>query len=231
MPFRALLLAFVGLVLLAAPASAQLLTVDHPGQYTQEDIGRGGLFYNANCFQCHGRDGDQISGIDLRRGLFRRSQSDEDLAQTITRGTPGGMPAFKLDPAELTAIVAFIRAGFDTSASVRVGDAAKGRATFQGKGECLMCHRVNGRGPRAAPDLSDIGIARAPAMLERAVREPTSALLPINRPVRIIMRDGKTIRGRRLNEDTHTVQIIDEHEQLMPVAKSEKRSIQVETRA
>ena len=92
MPFRALLLASVGLALLAAPASAQLLTVDHPGQYTQEDIGRGGLFYNANCFQCHGRDGDQISGIDLRRGLFRRSQSDEDLAQTITRGTPGGMP-------------------------------------------------------------------------------------------------------------------------------------------
>ena len=108
MPFRALLLASVGLALLAAPASAQLLTVDHPGQYTQEDIGRGGLFYNANCFQCHGRDGDQISGIDLRRGLFRRSQSDEDLAQTITRGTPGGMPAFKLEPAELTAIVAFL---------------------------------------------------------------------------------------------------------------------------
>ena len=51
MPFRALLLASVGLALLAAPASAQLLTVDHPGQYTQEDIGRGGLFYNANSFQ------------------------------------------------------------------------------------------------------------------------------------------------------------------------------------
>jgi putative heme-binding domain-containing protein len=227
MPFRALLLVSVGLALFAAPASAQLLTVDHPGQYTQEDIGRGGLFYNANCFQCHGRDGDQISGIDLRRGLFRRSQSDEDLAQTITRGTPGGMPAFKLDPAELTAIVAFIRAGFDTSASVRVGDAAKGRAIFQGKGECLMCHRVAGKGPRSAPDLSEIGIARAPAMLERAVREPTSALLPINRPVRIIMRDGKTIRGRRLNEDTHTVQLIDEKERLVSVVKKDMRSMDV----
>ncbi len=195
MPFRALLLASVGLAVLVAPAGAQLLTVDHPGQYTQEDIARGGLFYNANCFQCHGRDGDQISGIDLRRGLFRRSQSDEDLAQTITRGTPGGMPPFKLDPAELTAIVAFIRAGFDTSASVRVGDAARGRTLFQGKGECMMCHRVAGKGPRSAPDLSDIGIARAPAVLERVVREPSSALLPINRPVRIVMRDGKTYPG------------------------------------
>ena len=93
MPSTSLLLASVGLAILVAPASAQLLTVDHPGQYTQEDIAAGGLFYNAHCVQCHGRDGDQISGIDLRRGLFRRSQSDEDLAQTITRGTPGGHAA------------------------------------------------------------------------------------------------------------------------------------------
>jgi putative heme-binding domain-containing protein len=227
MRLRACLLALVGLLGSLVPAHAQLLTVDHPGQYTQEDIARGGLFYNAQCFQCHGRDGDQISGIDLRRGLFRRSQSDEDLAQTVTRGTPGGMPAFKLDPAELTGIIAFIRAGFDTSASVRVGDAAKGRALFQGKGECVTCHRVAGRGPRSAPDLSDIGIARAPAVLERSVRDPTSALMPINRPVRIVMRDGRTIRGRRLNEDTHTVQIIDDKERLVSVMKAEVRSFDV----
>jgi putative heme-binding domain-containing protein len=226
---RACLLASVGLTILVAPASAQLLTVDHPGQYTQEDIARGSLFYTASCVQCHGRDGDQISGIDLRRGLFRRSQSDEDLAQTITRGTPGGMPAFKLDPAELTGIVAFIRAGFDTSASVRVGDVSRGRAVFQGKGECVSCHRVAGKGPRAAPDLSDIGIVRAPAMLERSVRDPSSALLPINRPVRIVMRDGRSIRGRRLNEDTHTVQLIDDKERLVSVLKKDVRSFDVIT--
>jgi putative heme-binding domain-containing protein len=224
---RASLLASAGLTILVGTAPAQILTVDHPGQYTQEDIGRGSLLYNAQCFQCHGRDGDQISGIDLRRGLFRRSQSDEDLAQTVTRGTPGGMPAFKLDPAELTGIVAYIRAGFDTSASVRVGDAARGRAVFEGKGECITCHRVGGRGSRSAPDLSDVGIARPPAVLERTLRDPSSAMFPINRPVRIVMRDGKTIRGRRLNEDTHTVQIIDEHERLMSVQKKDVRSLDV----
>jgi mono/diheme cytochrome c family protein len=109
MRLRALLLAFLGLTVFVAPAGAQLLA-DHPGQYTQEDIATGNLLYNAQCFACHGRDGDQISGVDLRRGVFRRSQSDEDLGQTITRGTPGGMPPFKLDPAELTGIIAFIRA-------------------------------------------------------------------------------------------------------------------------
>jgi cytochrome c oxidase cbb3-type subunit III len=224
---RAFLLVVAGLFGFSPAAGAQLLTVDHPGQYTQEDIARGGLLYNAQCFACHGRDGDQISGVDLRRGLFRRSQSDEDLGQTITRGTPGGMPAFKLDPAELTGIVAFIRAGFDTSASVRMGDAARGRAVFQGKGECSTCHRVAGKGPRSAPDLSDIGLARAPAVLERSVRDPSAALQPINRPVRIMMRDGKTVRGRRLNEDTHTVQIIDDQERLVSLAKKDVRSFDV----
>ena len=128
---------------------------------------------------------------------------------------------------DLTGIVAFIRAGFDTSASIRVGDAARGRAVFQGKGECGTCHRVAGRGPRSAPDLSDIGVARAPAMLECSVRDPSSALLPINRPVRIVMRDGRTILGRRLNEDTHTVQVIDDQERLLSVMKKDVRSFNV----
>jgi putative heme-binding domain-containing protein len=222
-----LLPTLVGLTVCVAPANAQLLTVDHPGQYTQDDIARGGLLYTAQCVHCHGRDGDQISGVDLRRGLFRRSQSDEDLGQIITRGAPGGMPAFRLEPADLTGIIAFIRAGFDTSASVRVGDAARGRAVFQGKGECGTCHRVAGQGPRAAPDLSDIGVIRAPAVLERSLRDPTSALLPINRPVRIVMRDGRTILGRRLNEDTHTVQLIDEHERLVSITKKDVRTLDV----
>jgi putative heme-binding domain-containing protein len=224
---RACLIASVGLALLLPPADAQLLTLDHPGQYTQEDIARGSLLYSAQCQPCHGRDGDLVSGIDLRRGAFRRSQSDEDLGQAVTRGTPGGMPPFALDAAELTGIIAFIRAGFDTSTSVRIGNAASGRALFEGKGECATCHRVAGHGPRTAPDLSDIGVARAPAALERTIRDPTAALLPINRPVRIVTADGRTIRGRRLNEDTHTVQIIDEQERLLSLVKKELRSFEV----
>jgi putative heme-binding domain-containing protein len=227
MRLRGFLLASVGVAALLAPATAQILTLDHPGQYSQEDIARGSLLYAAQCVQCHGRDGELISGIDLRRAVFRRSQSDEDLTQAITRGTPGGMPPFTLNAAELTGIVAYIRAGFDTSASVKVGNATRGRTVFDGKGRCGTCHRVAGTGPRSAPDLSDIGIARAPAVLERTIRNPSAALLPINRPVRIVTRDGRTIRGRRLNEDTHTVQIIDDRDRLVSVAKKEVRSLDV----
>ena len=61
-----------------------------------------------------------------------------------------------------------------------------------------------------APDLSDIGAIRTLAALQRTLLDPTESLLPINRPVRIVTKDGRTIRGRRLNEDTYTVQLIDD---------------------
>lgn len=231
MLIRSSLPALVAVLLLATPSGAQLLAQDHPGQYAQDDIARGALLYNTQCNQCHGRDGDQVSGIDLRRGQFRRAQSDDDLAQVIMRGTSAGMPPFALQPSELTGIVAFIRAGFDTTASVRVGNATRGRTTFEGKGQCATCHRVAGTGPRLAPDLSDIGLVRAPASLERSIRDPSSGMMPINRPVQIVMKNGSTIRGRRLNEDTHGVQIIDDQERLRSLSKSDIRTMSVETKS
>ncbi len=214
---------------LGAPARAQLLTQDHPGQYSQQDIATGARIYSVQCTQCHGRDGDQVSGIDLRRRIFRRSSSDEDLAKIISSGSPGGMPPFRLQPAELTGVVGYIRSGFDASGSVSVGDAGRGKAVYDGTGACASCHRVSGRGPRVAPDLSDIGLARGPAALERSVRNPSSGMMPINRPVRIVTKDGKTIRGRRLNEDTATVQVLDDQEQLHSIAKRDVRTFDVAT--
>ena len=104
---------------------------------------------------------------------------------------------------------------------------AAGRRLFEGKGGCATCHRVNGKGPRVAPDLSDIGAIRTPAALQRSLLDPTSAMLPINRPVRVVTRDGRTIRGRRLNEDTYTVQLIDEQERLVSLVKADLREYEL----
>ena len=54
-------------------------------------------------------------------------------------------------------------------------------------------------------------------------------MLPINRPVRAVTRDGRTIRGRRLNEDTYTVQLIDEQERLVSLAKADLREYELAT--
>jgi putative heme-binding domain-containing protein len=214
----------------ARPA-AQVLGQDHT--YTRADVEAGQRLYGPQCQVCHGATGDGVPGIDLRLGRFRRSSSDDDLAKVITSGIPGaGMPAFKLQPAELTGIVAFIRAGFDAaSASVRVGDAGRGKELFEGKAICAQCHRVKGQGPRVAPDLSAIGAIRTLAALQRTLLNPTESLLPINRPVRIVTKDGRTIRGRRLNEDTYTVQLIDTQERLHSLVKADLKEFVVETTA
>lgn len=207
---------------------AQVVDQDH-GQYSRADVEAGQRLYGPQCQICHGATGDGVPGIDLKLGRFRRSSSDDDLARVIGGGVPGtGMPAFVLEPAELLGVIAFIRAGFDpASAAVRVGDAARGRALFEGKAECASCHRVAGRGPRLAPDLSDIGAIRTLAALQRALLTPTESLLPIHRPVRVVTRDGRTLTGRRLNEDTYTVQLIDDGENLHSFAKAELRELTV----
>jgi putative heme-binding domain-containing protein len=209
---------------------AQTLDQDH-GQYSRTDVEAGQRLYGPQCQVCHGANGDGVPGIDLKLGRFRRASSDDDLARTITSGVPGtGMPAFVLRPEELLGLVAFIRAGFDpASASVRVGDAARGRALFQGKAGCAECHRVNGLGPRVAPDLSDIGAIRTLAALQRALLTPGESLLPIHRSVTVVTKDGRTLHGRRLNEDTYTVQIIDEQENLLSLEKASLRELAVDT--
>jgi putative heme-binding domain-containing protein len=206
---------------LAASATGAAQTQDH--QYSAAEIQAGSRLYATQCQQCHGQMGDQVTGINLRRGQFRRVVSDEDMKRIVTNGlTESGMPPFKFQPAELDQLVAFIRAGFDPGGTaVRIGDARRGQTVFEGKGQCASCHRVNGKGPRTAPDLSDIGSARQPAALHRSLLEPTKGMWPINRPVRIVTRDGRTIRGRRLNEDTFTVQVIDDAERLVSIDKAD----------
>ena len=128
------LLAIALAVTIDVDIGAQTLDQDH-GQYSRADVEAGQRLYGPQCQVCHGANGDGVPGIDLKLGRFRRASSDDDLARTITSGVPGtGMPPFVLRPEELVAIVAFIRAGFDpASASVRVGDAARGRTLFNGK--------------------------------------------------------------------------------------------------
>ena len=132
------------------------------------------------------------------------------------------MPAFNLRPEELNGVIAYIRAGFDPDGvAIRIGDPARGKAIYDGKGECSACHRINGSGHRTAPDLSDIGLIRTPAILEASLTNPASTLQPINRQIRLVTRTEEIIVGRRLNEDTYSVQLIDSNEQLRSLRKAD----------
>jgi cytochrome c oxidase cbb3-type subunit 3 len=207
----------VALLAVAAPTRAQ------GGPYAPADIQYGARTYAAQCTVCHGVTGDAVNGVDLRSGRFRRASSDFELMALITTGIPGtAMPAFKFNTAELSGIIAYLRNMRDFNAErVAVGDAGRGQALFDGKGRCATCHRVNGEGPRLAPDLSDIGATRTADTLQRTLIDPNGVPQFANRTVRAVTRDGKVVTGRRLNEDTYSVQLIDSQERLVSLLKAD----------
>jgi mono/diheme cytochrome c family protein len=175
MPFSRLSIAIVcasaGLLMSAARVHTQNPTLQgHPDDYPRADIEYGIGLYQQHCFGCHGATGDGVAGVDLRSGKFRNATTDPQLRTVITNGFPTlGMPAFKLDPVELTGIVAYLRNmnAVDAGSSTH-GESGRGLTVFEGKGACLSCHRVNNKGSRKAPDLSDIGAMRS-ARVARAV--------------------------------------------------------------
>jgi cytochrome c oxidase cbb3-type subunit 3 len=202
---------------------------DRAPEYFPADIQYGAQIFATQCTACHGNSGDLIPGVNFRAGVFKRVVSDNDLRATITNGVPGtAMQPFAFGASELTGIVAYLRnmSSFDAR-GVTIGDAARGRALFAGAGNCANCHAVNGKGPRIAPDLGDIGTLRTAELLHRTLVDPAASMLPVNRSVRAVTKDGKTITGRRLNEDTYAVQMIDENERLVSLTKADLREFAV----
>lgn len=205
----------------ATPAAAQ----DHV--YSAEQIQAGYRLYTGQCQLCHGANGDGIAGINLARQQFHHVVSDDDIRKMVTTGNPQGMPPFAFKPDELDALVAFVRSGMDQSGvSFKLGDAAHGKAIYDTAG-CATCHRVGGDGALVAPDLSDIGFIRRPGQIFTSLTNPSKATMPINRTVTIVTKDGHTIHGRRLDEDTFLVQLIDSQEKIRSINKSDIRSYEV----
>jgi len=215
------------------PAFAQNAALDHPVQYAPADIAFGASLYSGQCTNCHGATGDGVAGVNLASGKFRRATTDRDLTNVITTGIAGtAMPGFKFNATEVDGIIAYLRNmnSFDIG-SVKPGDAQRGRAIFEGKGACLTCHRVNGKGSYVGPNLSEIGTVRGAGALERSLIDPTSGLMPINRPVRAVKKDGTVINGRRVNEDTYSVQLMDTQGRLVSLMKADLREYTISTKA
>jgi putative heme-binding domain-containing protein len=104
------------------------------------------------------------------------------------------------------------------------GDAAHGKALFNGNGACSSCHRVAGNGSRLGPDLTEIGAIRSPEQLQESLLDPNAEILPENRTFTVVTQEGKTITGRLLNQDTYYVQLMDQTEHLRSFDKSRLRS-------
>ncbi len=212
---------------LCALAASSLKAQQHGTDPVQLDAGA--RTYSATCSICHGPDGDQVSGVELKRGQFRHASNDDELAKLIQTGIPGtAMPPNNIGSQNLVALIAYLHAMRDfKTKKVALGDRRGGQAVFEAKG-CANCHRVNGKGSYRALDLSDIGAIRTPSYIEDALLDPASKELPQHRFIRAVTRTGAVVTGRRINEDTLTVQIMDSKERLISLTKADLKEYSIE---
>ena len=208
----------IAALLLAASAGAQ----QHE---TAADIEDGGRVFRSTCANCHGQDGDQVAGVDLGRGQFKRAQTDQDLSGIIQNGIPNtAMPASVFTTEQAARVVAYLRSVAASKRSAAAsGDAGRGKLVYDGKGTCATCHRVGDTGSRVGPDLSSIGLLRRSLELEQSLIEPDAEVQVPNRFYRVVAKDGVTTTGRLLNIDSFSIQLLDTKEQLRTFLKSDLR--------
>jgi len=203
------------------------------GRFNPTTVREGQRLFTEHCEMCHGPEGDAVPGVDLASNKFRRASSDEDLAKIIKNGIPGtGMPphnfsdfapGVKSAASQVESIIVYMHymAEAINSGALTEGDAARGKVIFQGKGGCLNCHSVNGNGSRLGPELTEIGLLRRSAELETSLLDPNAEVLPKNRFFRVVTRDGTSVTGRLLNQDTFSVQLMDSKERLLSFSKTD----------
>jgi mono/diheme cytochrome c family protein len=219
--------------------------------FTPEEVAEGGRLFQSNCTGCHGSAGDQVQGVALMSGKFRRATNDDEVAGIIRKGVPGtAMQAFNFTDQQAGMVVAYLKAFSATATSVSaadappLGDASRGKQIVEGKGNCLSCHRVGENGSRSGPDLTTAGLPRpnaarfvgfgAPpppppttaaiaAQLRRDLIEPEAEVAPANRTYRAVTKDGTAITGRLLNLDNFTIQLFDSKERLLTLQRSDLR--------
>jgi putative heme-binding domain-containing protein len=218
------LLCGAGVLLAASALSAQ----EHG--YTPADIENGSRLYQSSCAGCHGPTGDMVPGIELMRGQFRRGSTDPEIIRIIQAGIPGTtMPPSSFSETQAGTIVAYLRSiapapgRAGAAADAPRGDVVKGKTLFEGKAACATCHRVNGNGPRVAPDLSDIGAIRQARELQQKLLDPNALVRPGTLFLEAVTKNGETITGRVLNQDTFSIQLLDSHERLRSLSRSALR--------
>jgi putative heme-binding domain-containing protein len=215
--------AFAHLGLLCLLITSPLALAQHA---TGADLFSGEQAFQNFCASCHGAAGNLIAGVDLGHGNFRQPYSDAQLQAIVINGIAGTpMPATTgMSQAQAVQIVAYLRSRGTQSDAGAGGDAARGAVLFTGKGECMSCHRLAGQGARLGPALDSIGQLRSSAELAASLLEPNSQVQANQRFYTVLTRDGQSISGRLLNQDTFSVQLFDSNEQLRSWQKAELQS-------
>jgi putative heme-binding domain-containing protein len=199
-------------------------------------VGKG--LFRYYCAGCHGMEGGGgFRGPDLTRGQLTHVADDHDMLGVVKDGIQGTqMPPQTLPDSNLWRMIAFIT---DLRSKARpealTGDWESGRELFSGRGFCSGCHMVRGEGGRFGPDLTGIGKTRSWESFLEAIREPSAQFKNVLQAdgrmaggyesVRLVTPSGERITGVVRNEDTYTIQVLDQQENYHSYRKSELREL------
>jgi cytochrome c oxidase cbb3-type subunit 3 len=221
----------IRIIALAAAVSAWT-SVAAAQSFTQASPGK--ALFDGLCTDCHGVNGTGDEAPALNHAL---GADDAALHKLIADGTPDGrMPRVRrMTDDEADQLVAYVRTLGRGAATKVAGDAGKGRGIYQ-KLDCATCHVIAGEGGVLGPELTRIGQRRSASYLRQAVIDPGAAKpkgstgILLNGfseylPVSVVERDGREVRGIRVNEDSFTIQVRDASGKLYSFRKSNVQNV------
>ncbi|MEO6801950.1 MAG: c-type cytochrome [Granulicella sp.] len=201
--------------------------------------GKGRAEFQRVCSSCHSAtmattqhmSHDDWQGVvnDMVSRGAQGSQSDLDSIVTYLStnfGKDAKPAASSAPPVQVSSPArAAVVASADVTA-LSVAEIAKAKELLN-KNSCLSCHRVENEGAYQGPDLTDIGAHRTAEQIRASLVSPNADLLPQNRLVHLVTRDGKTVDGKILNQDGFSVLLIDASSNLVTYQKAGLREFKI----
>jgi cytochrome c oxidase cbb3-type subunit 3 len=200
-----------------SPASQARPKTATPQTYTADQIKTGELRFGAQCGFCHGRDADGgETGPDLTRSeLVAQDVRGDKIGPTARAGrVDAGMPAFQLSDSEVTSIAAFLHRQMDQASTLgggrrsvepedlATGNAADGRAYFNGAGGCSGCHSPTG-------DLGGIAKRYQGLALLQRMLYPSGRPAPALPKAILTLASGQTVIAPLTAEDEWSITVMD----------------------
>lgn len=184
------------------------------------DLAAGKIVFEGHCATCHGLDGSGGDGPDLR-GIIPVLGA-ENAENIVRRGIPGTeMPSFAGAAGnEVADVLAYVATLGAISAEAIKGDPQHGQALYAQEG-CASCHIISGQGGVIGPELTRVGATRGPSFLRKQLLTPGAELphqgvvggdrgrFTIGLMFKAVTKDGQTIEGIRMSEDTFGIVLKD----------------------
>jgi cytochrome c oxidase cbb3-type subunit 3 len=220
--FRSILVLPAGFVLTSLAALAQghrPAPPQRPPEQIETDNAaaeRGHALFKSSCGFCHGNDATGSRAPDLVRSTIVNHDNKGDLlAPMIRNGRPDkGMPSFStLKDDQLADIIAFLHhqaeaasksagvPGDYPASKLLTGNAAAGKAYFDGAGGCSGCHSVKG-------DLAGIAQKLSPIDLQQAIVYPAKEGGGPKVTATVTQKDGTKYEGTVRHHDEFEIGIV-----------------------